>query len=109
MTLIEALYADPIVATIVTEHQLPIADAGPPLHQRFPTPIPLTEPLLLALYCDAGIAATHIELLTGQPAITVIRALRATDIPIRARGGRCPFLRRWRITARADNPPVILG
>lgn len=109
ITLIDALYTDPIIAAIVTEHRLPIAAAGPPLHQRFPTPIPLTEPLLRVLYCHAGVAATHIELLTGQPTITVIRALHATGIPTRGRGGRCPFLRRWRLTARADILPASPG
>lgn len=102
--LIDALYADPIVSVVVTAHRLPIVAAGAPLHQRFPTPITLTESLLRELYCSGGIATSHIELLTGQPAITVTRTLHANGIATRARGGRCPFLRRWRQSAH-DHPP----
>jgi hypothetical protein len=38
----------------------------------------------------------EIELLTGQPAMTVRGFMRREGIPVRPPGGRTPFLRRWR-------------
>jgi hypothetical protein len=38
----------------------------------------------------------HIELLSGQPAQTVLRLLHNNGVQTRGAGGRSPFLRRWR-------------
>ncbi|MBY8889265.1 hypothetical protein K7472_31140 [Streptomyces sp. PTM05] len=95
--LVTALYADPLVAAALRRHRVPVvpAERGR-LHDRFPVPVPLTKDLLSDLYLECGVANTHIELLTGQPAVTVGRRLHRAGIPVRGRGGRCPFLRRWR-------------
>jgi hypothetical protein len=101
--LVSALYADPLVAATLRQHDIPVvpADVGR-LRQRFPTPVPLTDDLLADLYQACGLATTHIELLTGQPAPSIRRRLHRAGIPLRDRGGRCPFLRRWRSTDLAD-------
>lgn len=64
--------------------------------QRFPEPIPLTAPLVKDLYWSCGAALSHIELLTGQPAMTVRGFMRRAGIPLRNPAERSPFLRRWR-------------
>lgn len=106
ITLIDALYADPHVAAAVARHALPIVPAGGSLAQRFPQRVPLTVDLLHDLYLGAGVAVTHIELLTGQPAVGVTRALHAAGVQLRHRGGRCPFLRRWRSGSAARQADV---
>lgn len=94
--LIDALYADPLVARTLTHHDVPRVPSGAAIWQRFPTPIPLTPELVTALYIDCGLSANHIEMLTGQPVATVRRRLRTYDVPSRSAGGRTPFRRRWR-------------
>ncbi|HXL88055.1 MAG TPA: hypothetical protein VN969_03575 [Streptosporangiaceae bacterium] len=48
------------------------------------------------LYWGSGAGLHHIELLTGQPAMTVRGFMRRADIQLRLPGGRTPFMRRWR-------------
>jgi hypothetical protein len=98
--LIDALYDDPQVADTLARHDVPVRAAGGRLWERFPAPVTLTAPLLADLYTGCGIAVAHIELLTGRPAPTITRHLHAAGIALRPRGGRCPFLRRWRSAAR---------
>ena len=52
--------------------------------------------LLIDLYADCGLTVRHIELPTGRPAATVGALLHVGGIPLRPRGGRPPFMRRWR-------------
>ncbi len=94
--LIDALYADPMVAHSLARHGIPGQPAGGPIWQRFPVPFPVSPQLAEELYVQCGLAARHIELLTGQPAQTVLRLMKAHGIARRAAGGRAPFLRRWR-------------
>jgi len=94
--LVNELYADPQVAAVLTRSRIPRVPAGAPIWRRFPEPIPLSRDLLHDLYLDCGLGTHHIELLTGQPAMTVAQHLRAAGIPLRLPGGRSPFLRRWR-------------
>ena len=98
--LIEALYADPLVQQALSRYGIARRPPGGPIWQRFPVPLPVSPELAEALYIDCGLAARHIELLTGQPAQTVFRLLERYGIPRRAAGGRTPFMRRWR--ARSD-------
>lgn len=98
--LVEALYADPAVRQVLEQHGVPRVAPGGPIWERFPTRVVLTPELLRQLYCKCGVATTHIELLTGQPRATVIRALVAADVVLRPPGGRTPFLRRWRAERR---------
>lgn len=52
--------------------------------------------MAVELYVTCGLGLTHIELLTGQPAESIRKLLRAAGVTLRAAGGRSPFLRRWR-------------
>lgn len=86
--LIDALYADQLVQTVLAEHEIAHEPAGGPIWQRFPEPVSLTERLVSDLYWLCGIGLIHIELVTGQPEHTV-RALcggPASPPPIPAGG-----------------------
>lgn len=98
--LVNELYADSQVAAVLTRNRIPRVPPGAPIWVRFPAPIPLTPTLLRGLYAESGLGTYHIELLTGRPAMTVGRHLRAAGIQVRAPGGRSPFLRRWRLRAK---------
>jgi hypothetical protein len=101
--LVAALYADPLIAAVLTAHGIPRVPAGGSLTDRFPRPVPLTTPLVKDLYLACGTGLNHIELLTGQAAESVRGFMRRAGIPLRPPGGRTPFLRRWR-TGLADGP-----
>lgn len=94
--LVSALYADPLIAAVLTAHDVPHVPAGGSLSERFPEPVPLTTPLVKDLYWGCGTGLNHIELLTGQAAASVRGFMRHAGIPLRHPGGRSPFLRRWR-------------
>jgi hypothetical protein len=102
--LVQALYADPLIAAVLDTRDVPRVPAGAPLWQRFPDPVPLTVPLVKDLYWSCGTGLPHIELLTGQPAETVRGFMHRAGIPLRHPGGRTPFLRRWRASPRAETP-----
>jgi hypothetical protein len=111
--LVEALYADPLIAAVLDARNIPRIPPGAPLWQRFPAPVPLTGPLVKDLYWGCGTGLAHIELLTGQPAMTVRGFMRRAGIPLRQPGGRTPFLRRWRAASQAGRmapgPGVTAG
>lgn len=94
--LIDALYADPLVASALVQYEITRVPHGGPICERFPVPVPLTTPLVKDLYWQCGVGLNHIELLTGQPAMTVRGFMHRSGIPVRHPGGRTPFLRRWR-------------
>lgn len=94
--LLDALYADPSVQDALARHHVPIVRGPGPLAQRFPTPHQLTKALLVDFYTECGLSTVHIELLTGQPSSTVRRAMIDDGIPLRAPGGRSPFVHRLR-------------
>ena len=67
--------------------------------ERFPTPTPVTRSFLAEAYTEIGLAAEHIEQLTGQPAERVLqrqrqRLLRKYGIPVRPGGPQSPWLQR---------------
>jgi hypothetical protein len=94
--LISALYADPLISSVLTAHNIVRVPAGGSLSQRFREPLPLTTPLVKDLYWECGAGVNHIELLTGQAAGTVRKFMQHAGIPLRSAGGRSPFMRRWR-------------
>ena len=94
--LVTALYADDRIASVLAAHDIPRVPPGGPICERFPDPVPLSTPLVKDLYWYCGAGLHHIELLTGQPAMTVRGFMRREGIPARHPGGRTPFLRRWR-------------
>jgi hypothetical protein len=94
--LVEALYADALVRQALARYQIAPRPAGGPIWERFPIPVAVSPQLAEELYDACGLAARHIELITGQPAQTILRLLRAQGVPTRSAGGRSPFMRRWR-------------
>jgi hypothetical protein len=94
--LVRALYEDDLIASALDAHDIPRVLPDGPIWQRFPEPVPLSTPLVKELYWHCGAGLSHIELLTGQPAMTVRGFMRREGIPVRHPGGRTPFLRRWR-------------
>ncbi len=94
--LINALYADPDVRETLRRYNVPQVAPGGAIWERFPDPAPLSPGLARDLYDTCGLATTHIELLTGQPADSVRKALRKAGVSLRPAGGRSPFFRRWR-------------
>jgi len=113
--LVRALYADDLIASVLDAHDIPCVPPIGPIWERFAEPVPLSTPLVKDLYWSCGAGLNHIELLTGQPAMTVRGFMRREGIPLRYPGGRTPFLRRWRTkpgtsrlgvqdSCRADRP-----
>jgi hypothetical protein len=103
--LVDALYADPLVRRVMSRHGVAPRPAGGPIWLRFPVPVPLSPELAADLYIQCGLALRHIELLTGQPSQTVLRLLEVHGITRRPRGGRSPFMRRWRAGTERAVPP----
>ena len=103
--LISALYSDPEVREVLRRCNVrPVAPGGP-IWERFPDPTPLSPDLVRDLFGTCGLATTHIELLTGQPADSVRKALRKAAAPLRPGGGRSPFFRRWRASQAEPRIP----
>jgi len=98
--LVEALYADPLVQQALARHNVARQPGGGPIWQRFPVPVAVSAELAEELYLTCGLGVRHIELLTGQPARTILRLLRGREIGRRPAGGRSPFMRRWRAGQR---------
>jgi hypothetical protein len=94
--LVNALYEDDRISSVLDAHDIPRVPPGASICERFPEPVPLSTPLVKDLYWHCGAGIHHIELLTGQPAMTVRGFMRREGIPVRPPGGRTPFLRRWR-------------
>lgn len=94
--LIDALYADPLVEQALARHGIASIPERGQIWQRFPTPLRVSPELAEELYVACGLSVRHIELLTGQPAQTILRLLRGRGVARRPAGGRSPFLRRWR-------------
>jgi hypothetical protein len=99
--LVNALYADRLIAAALARHRIEPVPAGSPIWVRFPEPVPLTRRLVEDLYWRCGTGVFHIELLTGQPAETIRGFMRRSGIGTRHAGGRSPFLRRWRTGSEA--------
>jgi DNA-binding transcriptional regulator YiaG len=98
--LIEDLYADDIIADALQHHQIPRRAPTGGIAARFPVPMTLTADLVRELYTDAGCSSTHIELLTGQPAATIIQRMNHWQIPLRPRGTVPPVRARIRSARR---------
>ena len=102
--LVKALYADPLVRQALARHNIARRPASGPIWQRFPVPVLVSAELAEELYVACGLGVRHIELLTGQPAQTILRLLSAQGITRRPAGGRSPFMRRWRAGPRTSPP-----
>jgi hypothetical protein len=102
--LVRALYADDLIASVLRAHDIPQVPPGGPIRERFPRPVPLVKDL----YWSCGAGLNHIELLTGQPAMTIRGFMRRAGITLRHPGGRTPFLRRRRYRG-VEAPGVEAG
>ncbi len=107
--LVRALYGDTLIASVLDAHQIPRVPPGAPIWARFPEPVPLSTPLVKDLYWYSGVGLNHIELLTGQPAMTVRGFMRREGVPLRRPGGRTPFLRRWLTAGDMTGPSAACG
>ncbi|MGH3404048.1 MAG: hypothetical protein ACRDRJ_16325 [Streptosporangiaceae bacterium] len=94
--LLAILYGDSEVRRVLDRRGVPAVEAPGPISERFPSPHPLTEQLVLDLYEGCGLSLRQIELLTGRPAAAAGALLRSSGIKLRPAGGRSPFMRRWR-------------
>ena len=99
--LVAALYADPLVQQALSRHGLIRRPAGGPIWQRFPVPVLVSRDLAEELYVFCGLGVRHIELLSGQPAQTILRLLRAGGIRLRRQAAGPPS---WVGGARALGP-----
>jgi hypothetical protein len=100
IVLINALYDDPCVADALARHGVSVVREPGPLWERFPVVVHLSRALLDDLYTHCGLSCFHIELVTGVPVPTILRRLDEVAIAKRGRGGRSPFMRRWRTHQR---------
>lgn len=91
-----ALYQDPDVEALLRRYRVPARPIAGTITERFPAPIEITRSFLAEAYTEIGLAAGHIEQLTGQPAEHVLRLLHDHDIPIRQSGLPSPWLQRQR-------------
>lgn len=96
VVLLDLLYGDAAVLETLGRHGVPVRRRLGKLHERFPVAVPLTPELLRELYTGCGLSVVHIEMLTGQPAVTVTRSLKRAGLGLRPAGGLSPFLRRHR-------------
>lgn len=87
------LYADPDILALLSKFDLPIRRQRGPLSRRFPTPLTLPDKFLVTAYRDIGLAAAHIEMLTGVPADRIRRELRDIGVQVR-NSGKSPWLTR---------------
>jgi len=100
----------PTGAATLHEHGIPVRRGGAPykrdndralqragtITERFPTPAEVTNSFLAEAYTEIGLAAGHIEQLTGQPAERVLQMLHEQGVPIRQSGSQSPWLQRQR-------------
>jgi hypothetical protein len=107
--LVDALYADPVVQQTIARYGLVRRPAGGPIWQRFPLPVSVSPELAEELYVSCGLGVRHIELLSGQPAQTILELLHAHGVQVRPAGGRSPFMRRWRAQPTAAGPAPRQG
>lgn len=98
--LIEALYDDEQVSCALDAFGIRAVREPGPIWHRFPKPVELNKEILETLYIDCGLSCFHIELVTGVAAPTVLNRLEDHGIVRRGRGGRSPFMRRWRSRQR---------
>jgi DNA-binding CsgD family transcriptional regulator len=106
LSILGELYADPDVVALLRRHLLPLRAGPGPLAERFPDPIRPSRELLRDAYEGVGLAAGHIELLTGQPADQVLDALHRAGIAVRHASGASPWRRRLQIRVRK---PLVGG
>lgn len=94
MCVLDQLYDDRQIRAVVRRHRIAPVRAPGPIADRFPEPAALSPDLLRSLYSDIGLAARHIELLTGQPEEQILDALHLAGIEVRTFGSPSPWRQR---------------
>jgi hypothetical protein len=93
VVLLDALYADPDVVTVLEHYRVPLRRRAGRLARRFPHPAPLDAALVNDLYRNVGLSTTHISLLTGHSTSNVCEVLRHHGTPARP-SSRSPWYAR---------------
>jgi transposase/lambda repressor-like predicted transcriptional regulator len=99
-----ALYADPEITAMLRRHRIPRREQPGSITERFPDAAPVTESFLRKAYLEIGLAATHIEQLTGQPAERILALLHASAVPVRSAGSFSPWYLRQRSGSQMARP-----
>ena len=86
-----ALYRDPQVTALLRKHRIRRRPQPGSITQRFPTPYRPTAVFLRAAYTDLGLAAAHIEQLTGHPAGQILDDLHRHGIQVRSPSSFSPW------------------
>ena len=89
--LLDQLYDDPAVVTVLDRHHIPPVRSPGALRSRFPDPAPLTAALVTELYLDIGLSASHISLVTGHHELAVRVALQEAGVAAREGSDRSPW------------------
>ena len=79
-----ALYRDVEVTALLRRYRIPRRHQPGTITERFPSPYRPTDAFLNAAYTGIGLAASHIEQLTGYPADQILDALHHHGIPVRS-------------------------
>jgi len=94
-----SLYADPEITSMLRRHRIPRREQPGSITERFPVAARITKSFLREAYLEIGLAATHIEQLTGQPAERILALLHAGSVPVRSAGSFSPWYLRQRLGA----------
>ena len=81
---------------MLRRHHIPHREEPGSIADRFPVATPITEDFLREAYLEIGLAATHIEQLTGQPAERILSLLHAYSLPVRPPSSFSPWYVRHR-------------
>lgn len=93
VVLLDALYADPEVTTVLEEHGIPLRPDAGELRERWPEQADLSPTALESLYVEVGLSAAHISMLTGIQVAGVRHRLQRAGHAART-GQRSP----WRVS-----------
>jgi hypothetical protein len=91
-----SLYDDPEITSMLRRHRIPRREQPGSITERFPKAVTITKSFLREAYLEIGLAATHIEQLTGQPAERILALLHAGSVPVRSASSFSPWYLRQR-------------
>jgi DNA-directed RNA polymerase specialized sigma24 family protein len=91
-TLLDDLYDDPDVLTVLARHQVAVPEKWTPAGPfESLAPLPLPAGLVTELYDDVGLPILHISLLLGVGQGAVRNRLTAADVALRPAGQAAPW------------------
>ena len=86
--LIDVLSSDAVIEAALREYTIARVPTGGPVWKRFAELVPLSRQLAGDLYWRCGVGLNHVELVTGQPVMTVRVFVCRAGIALRHRGVR---------------------